>query len=121
MDSIHQDYNMSNESFEELTEKYKKLTVETAGLPEYNNMIIECSICKEQSCTERMIVYGYRDIFGCSELCIHEDKTFIATKLFINVNTINKLCCNCIDNLINDKKIVYYSLRSDIESMKSIF
>ena len=93
MHCVHQDY----ESFEELTEKYKKLTVESGGLPDYNNMI-ECSICKEQSCTERMFVYGYRDIFGCSECCMHEDKTFIPTNLFINVNMINKLCCNCIDN-----------------------
>ena len=118
MDWVPQDYNnlfnmsdnlsdeLSDDLSDELTEEYKKLTVEPAGLPEeYNNMIIECSICKEQSCTERIDVYGYRDVFKCSEWCTHEDKTFIPTKLFINVNMINKLCCNCVDNLINNKFI----------------
>ena len=119
MDWIPQDYNnssnMSDKSSDELTEEYKKLTVEPAGLPEqFRTMIIECSICKEKSCTERMDVSGYRDAFGCGNWCGHEDQIFIPTKLFINVNMINKLCCNCVDNLINEKKLVYYSVRSDI-------
>ena len=108
MDWVAQDYNNSSNILDDLSEEYKKLTVEPAGLPEeYNNMIIECSICKEQSCTERIDVYGYRDAFGCSELCSHEDQTFIPTKLFINVNMINKLCCGCVDNLINNLSKVY--------------
>ena len=88
MDWVPQDYNnssnMSDKSSDELTEEYKKLTVEPAGLPEqFRTMIIECSICKEKSCTERMDVSGYRDAFGCGNWCGHEDQIFIPTKLFI--------------------------------------
>ena len=76
--------------------------------------IIECSICKEHSCTEKMDIDGYSDAFGCGRWCIHEDNTFIPTKLFININMIDNLCCKCVEDLIDDKKLVYYSIRTDI-------
>ena len=76
--------------------------------------IVGCSICEEHLCTERYDMTGYNDAFVCGNWCSHEDNVFIPTKLFTDVSIIKNLCCKCVDNLVQNRKLVYYSGRTDI-------
>ena len=72
---------------------------------ECEKTIVKCSICGEHSCTKRYIMDGLDDTFVGGSWCPHECNIYKPTKLLIDVHLIEKICCNCVNKLVQDGKL----------------
>ena len=117
--------NIDSDIFLTIVSENKEIIINHIMQEHMKTTIVKCSVCDSHSCTIRNNeyinaiydandIYETNNIFMCDRQCVHEYNVFLSTKLFTDADMINNICCICIDKLIQSRKLVISSMRTDI-------